>query len=37
MIDDYDGPLFCDDYGYCICGNDCMNPEPEPEEKPSHD
>lgn len=27
MIDDLDGPQFCSDYGYCICGNDCMKPE----------
>lgn len=29
MIDDLDGPQFCDDYGYCICGNDCMAPPPQ--------
>jgi hypothetical protein len=28
MIDDLDGPQFCDDYGFCICGNDCFDPEP---------
>lgn len=27
MIDDLDGPQFCDDRGYCICGNDCMSEE----------
>lgn len=26
-IDDLDQPEFCDDKGYCICGNDCMVPE----------
>lgn len=31
MIDDFDQPQFCEDYGYCICGNDCFNPDAEAE------
>lgn len=27
MIDDLEGPQFCDDHGYCICGNDCFKPD----------